>query len=146
MAAPTAQRGMTLAISLILLAVLSLLATAGMQGSTLNLLMMSNVQSAKATKALGRDAVEQVISDIDHFNNPQKLVLNSDSDGDGYAVAAAPATCLREDPAPGYSAKWPLAPRDTTWEVVTDVEDTVTGSVATVHQGLRIRMTAGNCP
>lgn len=146
MNAPHAQRGVTLAISLILLAVLSLLATAGMKGSTLNLIMMNNVQSGKATKALGRDAVEQVISDIDHFNNPRTLVINSDSDADGYSVAAAPATCLREHPAPGYSAKWPLAPRDTTWEVVTDVEDSVTGSVSTVHQGLRIRMTAGNCP
>ena len=146
MADINAQRGATLVVSLLMLMVLSLLATAAIQGSTLNLTIVNNVQSEQAAGALGRDGVEQVISDIDHFNNPRTITLNDGTDGDGYEVVAAPATCLREHPAPGYSAKWPLAPRDTTWEVVTDVSDEVTGAAATVHQGLRIRMTAGSCP
>ena len=143
---PRRQRGITLVVSLLMLAVLTLLATAAIQGSTTSLTIVNNAQSQKAVDSLGRDALEFVISDIDYFENPRSVTVNDPSDADGYGVVAGAATCLREDPALGYSAKWPLAPRDTTWEVVSTVSDDVSGAGAVVHQGLRIRMTAGSCP
>ena len=56
-------------------------------------------------------------------------------------------TCIDSQTATGYSAvAGNIIPQDNTWEIIATVSDPVTGATSVVHQGVEIRMLAGNCP
>ena len=141
------QRGATLIVSLLMLTTLTLMAVAAIGSSNVNLRIVNNVQSQNAAEAIGQEAVEDVLSDIDNFKTPTANTgFTPESGANGYEINIAAATCLRAVPATGYSAKWALTPEDTTWEVVSTTNDTVTDAQAVVHQGVRIRKPTGYCP
>ncbi|NIN36202.1 MAG: pilus assembly protein, partial [Gammaproteobacteria bacterium] len=49
--------------------------------------------------------------------------------------------------AAGYSAVVTnIIPEDNVWEVTATVDDDLTGATSSIHQGVEIRMLAGNCP
>jgi hypothetical protein len=71
-------------------------------------------------------------------------------------ATAAPATqstdirayrpqCLFFEPTTGYSALSGIAPQDTYWDMAVTASDSKTGASSEIHQGLQIRLPAGNC-
>ena len=71
-------------------------------------------------------------------------------------ASAAPATlstdfkiyrpqCLFFEPTAGYSALSGIAPQDTYWDIAAIASDSKTGASTEVHQGLQMRLPAGNC-
>jgi hypothetical protein len=63
-------------------------------------------------------------------------------------VDVDPPVCLDSQVATGYSAVVEsIIPEDNTWEVTATYEDVdYSGAKSTIHQGVEIRMLAGNCP
>src|SRR2546428_8585052 len=71
-------------------------------------------------------------------------------------ATAAPATqsndikvyrpqCLFFEPATGYSALSGIAPQDTYWDMSVVAKDDKTGASTEIHQGVQMRLPAGNC-
>ena len=71
-------------------------------------------------------------------------------------ASAAPATlsdgfkvyrpqCLFFEPTAGYSALSGIAPQDTYWDMSVKANDSKTGASSEIHQGIQIRLPAGNC-
>lgn len=57
------------------------------------------------------------------------------------------AVCIDSNTATGYSAvQEAIIPEDTSWEIYILVEDPLTGAEVKLHQGIEMRMLAGNCP
>jgi len=50
------------------------------------------------------------------------------------------------DAATGYSAAQQIVPEDTYWHVQVTVVDSLTGAQTVMHQGVKMRMLANNCP
>ena len=64
-----------------------------------------------------------------------------------FTVNVSAPDCIDSRVATGYSAVVQnIIPEDNTWELVATVTDDVTGASSTIHQGVEIRMLAGNCP
>lgn len=134
------QSGATLVIALLMLTVLAILGVNSVMNSTMDLRVVSNMQALQEAEAEAQEAIEQVISNVENFNDPERveeLVLGADVD---------PPECLDARPADGYSAVFALSPDRTLWEVRAAVQDDVSGAVARVRQGVVINMTTGSCP
>lgn len=143
------QRGATLIVALLMLAILALLGVNAVTNSTMNLRAVSNMQAQQDAEAVAQDAIEQTISAIGPFTNPQAVPrpVTRPSYGDTVAVAVAAPICRDTRPAEGYSAAFALAPEETVWEVVATVPpDPVTGARARISQGVAITMKQGSCP
>jgi Tfp pilus assembly protein PilX len=135
---PHDQTGSTLIVALLMLTILAILGVNAVTNSTMNLRVVSNMQAQQDAEATGQDAIEQVISTIANFNDPQRV--------DDLGLPVAPPECLDARPAEGYSAVFALAPEQTLWEVRAAVEDGATGAKARIRQGVTITMRAGSCP
>lgn len=53
--------------------------------------------------------------------------------------------CLFFEPTAGYSALSGIAPQDTYWDIAAVASVSTTGASTEVHQGLEMRLPAGNC-
>lgn len=53
--------------------------------------------------------------------------------------------CLFFEPTSGYSALSGIAPQDTYWDIAVVASDSTTGASTEEHQGLEMRLPAGNC-
>ena len=53
--------------------------------------------------------------------------------------------CLYYEPASGYSALSGVAPQDTYWDIQAKAVDTTTNASSEIHQGITMRLPAGNC-
>lgn len=135
------QRGATLLVVLIMLVVLTLFAISAINISNVNLRIVGNMQQRTTAEATAQTAVEQVLSNGTYFYNRTSSVTGLPSD-----TSVANRVCLHADAATGYSAAQPIVPEDTYWNVQVTVDDTVTGSKTVMHQGVKMRMLAGNCP
>ena len=60
-------------------------------------------------------------------------------------VTVSRPQCLYYQPATGYSALSVVAPQDTYWDLQANATDSKTGASAEVHQGIQMRLPAGNC-
>lgn len=137
------QRGATLIVSLIMLIVLTLFAVSAINLSSINLKIVGNMQSQKAMEAAVQDAIEQMLSTPTYYSlTPSNQTLTVS----GFDVSITAPDCLRSVPATGYSATSGISPEDNDWEFIASVTDGLTGAQLTLHQGVRIRMLAGNCP
>ncbi len=136
------QHGMVLVVSLLLLVVVTILAVSSVKMGMVNLRIVDNMQSKQAASDIAQAVNNEVMSDIDHFNNPAAETYNVA----GETVNVSQPECIAARPADGYSAKWGLAPEDTTWEYTVVLADGYNGATATVEQGVEIRMTTGSCP
>lgn len=141
------QRGITLFIALIFLLIMTLFAVSSINMSTTNLRIIGNMQAAKQMDAAAQDAIEQKLSDNTNFGTAvaASSVIGSVAGVDYVVDVNAPA-CIDSQVATGYSAVVQnIIPEDNTWEIVATVSDSVTGATSTIHQGVEIRMLAGNC-
>ena len=97
--------------------------------------------------AAAQDAIEQKLSNSDNFGTAvaASTVVTTIS-GVDYTVDVEAPVCIDSQVATGYSAVVEnIIPEDNTWEIVATVEDSVTGASSTIHQGVEMRMLAGNC-
>lgn len=141
------QRGTTLLVALIMLVIITLFAVSAINTSSVNLQIVGNMQVQKTMEQNAQDAIEQVSSSITPFNDaianpnlaPTVVTVNN------VAVTVSTPRCLGATPAAGYSALSATGPEDTDWEVNATVNDASSGAAVVVHQGLKIRLPAGNC-
>lgn len=138
------QKGAVLFISLIFLVIMTLYAVSSINMSTVNLKIVGNMQAIKAMDADAQDAIEQTLSKINNFSlTPAATTVT----GTIATVNVAAPQCIESRVATGYSAvAKDIIPEDNTWEVTATVSDNITGASSTIHQGVEIRMLAGNCP
>jgi hypothetical protein len=103
-------------------------------------------------EAVALQAIEQVISTPTAFSlTPAAQTICISGVGGsctgGFNVNVTAPRCNYSAPAEGYSLKEDaIVPDDNDWELSASVTDTLTGATATITQGLRMRMLAGNCP
>jgi Tfp pilus assembly protein PilX len=138
------QHGATLIVALVMLVLLTMLAVSSINLSTTNLKIVGNMQARKYMDAAAQDAIEQALSASGTFTAPAVAVVSTPMGN----VTVSAADCLGGQVAQGYSAViGDIIPEDNTWEIiaVTDT-DPVTGATSTIHQGVEMRMLAGNCP
>ena len=145
------QSGATLVTALIFLVIMTLFAVSSINMSTVNFKIVANMQAQKQIDAAVQDAIEQTISTMNQFSlTPAESTIATTM---GIVTVSAPE-CLDSKVASGYSAVVEsIIPEDNTWELIARFGDSgngfvddVTGTVSTIHQGVEIRMLAGNCP
>lgn len=144
---PARQRGLSLLVSLVMLVVLTLLVVSAIRMSNAQLRTVGNMQVQNEAVAAAQQAIEQIVGDVSNFYTPVAKTVSVDVNGDGandYSVSVSAPVCLRMAPVSGYSADFAdSAPKETFWDikaVVTDLRGT--GAAATVHQGIRVRLSA----
>lgn len=138
------QQGVVLFTSLVVLVMMTLFAVSSINLSTVNLRIVGNMQAMRAMDADAQAAIEQTISTMNNFNlTPAATTVT----GALATVNVSAPECIDSQIATGYSAvSVGIIPEDNVWEVTATVTDNVTGATSTIHQGVEIRMLAGNCP
>jgi Tfp pilus assembly protein PilX len=141
------QRGATLFVALIFLLIMTLFAVSSINMSTVNLRIIGNMQAMKQMDAAAQDAIEQILSNSNNFGTGvSATTVDSTVSGTNFVVNVAAPSCIDSRVATGYSAVVDnIIPEDNTWEIVASVTDNLTGASATIHQGVEMRMLAGNC-
>jgi len=137
------QKGAVLFVALIILVMMTLFAVSSINMSTINLKIVGNMQAIKAMDANAQDAIEQILSDMDQFSlSPSASTIASSIS----TVNVLAPVCIDSRTATGYSAvAGNIIPEDNTWEITAQVADNINGATSTIHQGVEIRMLAGNC-
>ena len=139
-----AQTGATLVVAMIILLMMTLFAVSSINMSSVNLKIVGNLQAQKALDARAQDVIEQILSDSSKFNAPLGTTDREFTEG---TVAVDIPVCIDSKVATGYTAvAADIIPQDNTWELVATITDSDTGAVTTLHQGVEMRMLAGNCP
>ena len=164
------EQGMTMVIALIMLIVITLFVVSMVRMSNTNALIVGNMQAQKAVEAEAQQAIEVAVNNFQFFDDAiaesgqwtstSAQYLTYATLWTSYKPAGAdntpPATqsspiriyrpqCLHYEPSTGYSALSGVAPQDTYWDMKVTASDTFTGSTTEVHQGLQMRLPAGNC-
>jgi Tfp pilus assembly protein PilX len=137
------QQGATLIVSLIMLVVMTLFAVSAINLSTMNLKIAGNMQAQRLMEMAAQDAIERMLSTPTYYTltpTAQSFTIS------GLAVSVSAPACVRSTPATGYSATSGISPEDNDWEFIASVTDGLTGAGLALHQGVRMRMLAGNCP
>lgn len=135
------QEGAILAISLIVLVILSAAALSAVNIARIDLKIASNVQSQEMVSNNLNQSLEKHISDIAVFNEPEKA-----HDQVGIAdIEIAKSECVASKPSSGYSALSGISPEDTYWKIEATARDSVTGVSMAVTQGMKIKMLSGYC-
>lgn len=144
----TQQRGSTLMVALIMLALLTLIALSAMKSTTSGIQIVGNAQFREEAKAVAQKAIERVLSD-GNFRSSVPAPQSHDVNGDGvfdYTVTFAKPTCRA---AKAVVAGEPNVPSVcaasggiatcywTMWEIEASVSDVKTGASVVLHQGVR---------
>ncbi|MGY8815360.1 MAG: pilus assembly PilX family protein [Gammaproteobacteria bacterium] len=141
------QHGATLFVALIFLLIMTLFAISSINMSSVNLLIIGNMQAIKVMDAAAQDAIETKMNDSDNFGIAiAASTVGSTVSGTSFTVNVDAPECIDSQTAGGYSAvAESIIPEDNTWELTATVTDTITGATSTIHQGIEMRMLAGNC-
>ena len=137
------QQGATLIVSLVMLVVMTLFAVSAINLSSMTLKIVGNMQAQRLMEMAAQDAIERMVSSPTYFSltpTTQNFTIS------GLTVAVSAPACVRSVAATGYSATSGISPEDNDWEFVATVADGLTGAGLALHQGVRMRMLAGNCP
>lgn len=164
-----AQRGMTLLITLIMLIVITMFVVSTVRLGNTNALIVANMRAQKSVDAEAQQQIEialnqyqffdDVISGTGAWSNAATTTLSASTLWTNYkpsGATTAPAAqsdtltvskpqCLYYEPAAGYSALSGVAPQDTYWDMQANAADSKTGASTEVHQGIQMRLPAGNC-
>ncbi len=143
------QRGVTLAISLILLTLVTLVIVSAMFLSTANIRSVSNLQFRDQAVVAANSAIDERIEAS--FNNESSATsysIDVDADGVTDIDVAVTTECLRavkSDFAPPSSVTLPKRLSQTpTWQVTYDIDavatDSATGANVEVRSGVRVLM------
>lgn len=140
---PRRQEGAALIVALFILVMMTMLAISSINMSTVNLRIVGNMQWQKQMDAAAQEAIETVMSQYTLFTSPAATTIAT---AFGPVSVDAPI-CISTNEAPGYTAVVTgTIPNDNIWDVKTSITDPLTGTTTVMHQGVSIRMLAGNCP
>lgn len=142
------QRGATLVVALIMLAIITLVVIGGFTLSNSNLKAVGNMQMREEALAAGNRAAELVMGSA-FTAGPTAQEIDVDIDNDGnkdYTVSVAAPTCVKaaiaSSGAPssiglsmggGAATTW-----HTDWDIDATVNDAATGARVRVRQGVRV--------
>ena len=131
-------------VALVMLVLLTMLAVSAINLSTTNLKIVGNMQAQKYMDAAAQEAIEKAMSSSGTFTSPAQTTVTTTMGN----VTVSQAVCLGGQVAKGYSAVVTnIIPQDNTWEIIATTDpDPLTGATSTIHQGVQMRMLAGNCP
>lgn len=143
---PARQRGATLIVALIMIALITLLVVNAFTLSSSNLKAVNNMQMRDEAVAAANQALERVLS-TPFYTALGTQTFNVDINKDGnndFAVATGVPTCLKAWKAtPGYPSDVEIkalaagATWNVNWEVKASVTDSASGASTTVTQGVR---------
>ncbi len=153
---PRRQRGMVLIVTLAMLVVITLFVISMIRLGNTNAIIVGNMQAQKGVEAEAQQAIEIAVNKFSFFDDAIQstntwLSPATDSlrNNEQYATysgvwtaylptgaTAAPAT---------RSDDISIAPQDTYWDVAVAAGDSKTGATSEIHQGLQVRLPAGNC-
>ena len=164
------EQGMTMVIALIMLVVITLFVVSMVRLSNTNALIVGNMQAQKSVEAEAQQVIEIAMNNYKFFDDavaetgqwalstveylPYSTLWTSyrptGADVNPPATQAAPIRifrpqCMYFEPASGYSALSGVAPQDTYWDIKVTAVDSFTGSSTEMHQGVQMRLPAGNC-
>lgn len=155
------QRGVTLAVGLIMLVVITVMVVSAFKLSTINLATVGNMQFREQAVAAANLAINNEADAPFHINNPIVLPGNRlvDIDGDGnfdFSVRFNSLTCIRaskEGTTSSSSVTLPvsmtsLGNYNTVWDfdvTVTDATAGTTGTSVQLHQGVGVLLTQAQC-
>lgn len=164
-----AEQGMTMLIALVMLIVITLFVVSMVRLGNINALIVGNMQAQKSIEAEAQQSIETAVNNYQFFKDaidgtgqwavPTTLSITDATLWTNYkptGATAAPAKqaddidisrpqCIYFEPATGYSALSGVAPQDTFWDVGVTASDSRTGASAEIHQGIQMRLPAGNC-
>lgn len=153
----SAQRGMVLITTLVMLVLLTLFVISGIRLSNINLQIVGNYQWQREMEMLTDSALEQVISSVANFAD---TAAAKDICQDGALVVSGGCAlanpkigtvsqphCTNSETASGYTKKLgELAPEDNIWVLDATATDSLTGARVRIHRGITVRQLAGSCP
>lgn len=152
------QRGITLLIAMVMLIMLTLLVTAAIRFSNINLRIVGNAQWQREMEVLADSAIEQFVSSSSNFS---AVPAEQDICANGRVVATGGCTlilnpkvgtlslprCLTTAPAKGYTIKLgEIPPEDSVFVISATVADSWSGAAVSIVRGITIRQLTGNCP
>ena len=143
---PRHQRGATLIVVLIMLVVLTLFAVSAINIANVNSKVVGNMQQRIVAESLAQTAVETVLNSVSNFGFTGRSTAVTVTAPTGMTVTVSDRICQNAEAATGYSAAVALVPEDTYWDIQVTVNDSLTGAATVMHQGVKVRMLAGNCP
>lgn len=154
------QRGATLVVGLIMLALITVMVTTAFTLSNTNIKVVGNMQFRDEAIAAVNKAIEQVIASP-FTVSPLAQTLESDINNDGtsdYTVAVATPVCVRATPV-GITTKSSISlgksmsmvnDWNTVWEINASVTDAATGASVRAVSGVRVVRSDGQkkteCP
>ncbi len=138
------QRGAVLLVALVMLGIMALIATATINSSYINKLLIGNQLSRMQTEQIAHNLIETVLSDVDHFLDPASA-LSIGASVDGRTVTVSNPTCIRAREVSGYSLTATIVPEVTYWSFDINVIDPVTGATTAMQYGAKFNYTAGFC-
>ena len=146
------QSGMTLIVSLIMLAMLTLFGVSMLRMSTSNQRIAINMETQRGAEAAAQQAIEDNLNSQNFYLDQIYLTgpwtggaTTSTQTINGYAVTLYKPKCLLSRPAPGYSGLSAVAPQNVFWEVRAVATLAATGAIADVTQGVFTVLPADHC-
>jgi len=163
------QHGMVLIVTLAMLVVLTLFVITMIRLGNTNAAIVGNMQAQKGVEAEAQQAIEMAVNKYSFFDDAIQETNTWAASTTAYVTyttvytnytpagaTAQPATqsdtiqvyrpqCLFFEPTTGYSALSGIAPQDTYWDIGVTASDSRTGASSEIHQGLQMRLPAGNC-
>ncbi|HTM61378.1 MAG TPA: hypothetical protein VL199_13560 [Burkholderiales bacterium] len=163
------QQGMVLIVTLAMLVVITLFVISMVRLGNTNAQIVGNMQAQKGVEAEAQQAIEIAVNKYNFFDDAIQETGTWATSTTAYVsyntvwtnytptgATTAPATlsdsfqvyrpqCLFFEPTAGYSALSGIAPQDTYWDIAVVASDSKTGASSEVHQGLEMRLPAGNC-
>jgi hypothetical protein len=161
---------MVLLVTLVMLIVITLFVISMVRLSNTNAIIVGNMQAQKSVEAEAQQAAELALNKFAFWEDAMTTVNTWSSTTasvsystiwanylpTGAGLGTPPATqsdnitvyrpqCLFFEPATGYSALSGVAPQDTYWDLRVNASDSKTGASTEIHQGVQMRLPAGNC-
>jgi hypothetical protein len=160
---------MVLIVTLAMLVVITLFVISMIRLGNTNAVIVGNMQAQKGVESEAQQAIEMALNKFQYFQDAIQETNSWASSATQYVTysalwtaytptgaTAAPATqsddikvyrpqCLFFEPATGYSALSGISPQDTYWDMSVTANDSKTGASTEIHQGIQMRLPAGNC-
>ena len=164
-----AQSGMVLIVTLAMLVVITLFVISMVRLGNTNAVIVGNMQAQKGVEAEAQQAIEIALNKFQFFDDTIQELNSWATSSTAYVTystlwtnytptgaTSQPATqsdaikvyrpqCLFFEPSSGYSALSGIAPQDTYWDMSVTASDSKTGASTEIHQGIQMRLPAGNC-
>lgn len=150
------HRGVVLLLALVMLLLLSMLATSGITSGNISSQLVYRDQRAMAAERSARNTINYLLSEGDYFiNYPSYLdaqgkfnpILPSTLLAKSISIEAISLVCIAEVMAPGCSLNGANACAVSYyWQIEVQAADQVASAVTTISQGVRIDYLPGHCP